>query len=49
MKTNHHEQKINKKENTRKWIVRIFALLLALLLVSGTFYYLFVFIASLLA
>ena len=45
MKTNHN----HKKENTRKWIVRIFALLLALLLVSGTFYYLFVFIASLLA
>ena len=49
MKTNQHEHKTNKKDVVRKWIVRAFALLLALLMVGGTFYYLIVFIAELMA
>jgi energy-converting hydrogenase Eha subunit F len=46
MKTNQTEHKINNKERNRKRVVRIFALLLALLLVSGTFYTLIAFIAE---
>ena len=46
MKTNQQENKINKKDRLRKRIVRVFALLLALLLVSGSFYTLIALIAE---
>ena len=49
MKTHITEQKISKKENIRKWIVRAFALLLAIFMVGGTFYYIIVSLAELLA
>ncbi len=47
MKNANHETNMTKKAQTQKWIVRIFALLLSLLLVGGSFYYLFAFFASL--
>jgi hypothetical protein len=46
MKTKQNQPKMSKKERTRKWIARIFALLLALLMVGGTFYYIIIAIAS---
>lgn len=49
MKLNHQEPKISKAEKRRKWIVRIFALFLALVLVGGSFYSIILFIAEMLA
>lgn len=49
MKNNHNEPKISKAERRRKWIVRAFALLLALILVGGSFYSLILFIAQTMA
>jgi hypothetical protein len=47
MKNANHEIKMTKKAAAKKWVVRVFALLLSLLLVSGTFYYLIAFFSSL--
>ena len=46
MKPNQTEHKLSKKENTRKWLARIFAMLLAILMVGGTFYYLLAVLAE---
>lgn len=47
MKSTSYETKMTKKAAVKKWVIRIFALLLSLLLISGTFYYLFAFFSSL--
>ena len=47
MKNTNMETKMTKKALAKKWVIRIFALLLSLLLVGGSFYYLFAFFASL--
>jgi len=47
MKNENHEIKMTKKAMAKQWTVRVFALLLSLLLVGGTFYYLFAFFVSL--
>jgi hypothetical protein len=47
MKNASNEIKMNKKAMAKKWVVRVFALLLSLLLVGGSFYYLFAFFSSL--
>ncbi len=49
MKNNQHEPKISKAERRRKQTVRIFALILALLMVGGAFYTIILFIAQMLA
>ena len=47
MKNANTEIKMTKKAMAKKWAVRVFALLLSLLLVGGSFYYLFAFFSSL--
>ena len=49
MKTKQTEPKISKRERTRKWLVRIFAMLLALLMVGGVFYYIIIALAAAMA
>ena len=46
MKNLNNENKANNKENRRKWLIRIFALVLSLLMVGGSLYYLFAVLAT---
>jgi hypothetical protein len=48
MKSANNEIKMTKKAMTKKWAVRIFAILLSLLMVGGTLYYAILAIAGLL-
>lgn len=47
MKNANNEIKMTKKAMAKKWAIRVFALLLSLLLVGSTFYYLIAFFSSL--
>ena len=46
MKNLNAENKMNKKESRRKLLIRIFALVLSLLMVGGSLYYLFAVLAT---
>lgn len=46
MKNLNNESKTNKKESRRKLLIRIFALVLSFLMVSGCLYYLFAVLAG---